>query len=62
MRLVHLKAFQTPKIGLTGMETWIIEMRARTTERQTLNQICNWTMAVKIEKPHSSGMYLPYRM
>lgn len=28
MRIVHMKAFPTPRIGLTGMETLIIHMRA----------------------------------
>jgi hypothetical protein len=56
MTIEHLKALQTPKIDLTGMGTWIIQMTAKTTERQTMNQIWNWTMAVRIQKPPSTGM------
>ena len=51
MRIAHLKAFQTPTIGLTGMGTWIVQMSAKTTGRQTMDQIWNWTMAVRIQKP-----------
>jgi len=60
MTIEHLKALQTPKIALTGMGSWIIQMTAKTTERQTLNQIWNWTMAVRIQKPQRTGMYVPH--
>jgi hypothetical protein len=62
MRIVHQKAFQTPKIGLTGMGTWIIQMKARTTGRQTMNPIWNWTTAVRIQKHRSSVILVPHRM
>jgi pyridoxal biosynthesis lyase PdxS len=39
MRIVHLKSFQTPKIGITGMRTWVIQIRVRTTGIQKINQI-----------------------
>jgi hypothetical protein len=39
MKIAQQKAFQTPKIGLTGMGTWIIQTTAKTTGRQTMNQI-----------------------
>jgi len=37
MRTVYLKAFWTPKIGLTGMMSSILQMTAKTTGRQTMN-------------------------
>ena len=36
---VHLKAFPTLKTGSTGTVTWIIQMRAKTTVTQTMNQM-----------------------
>jgi hypothetical protein len=54
--MAHMKAFQTLKIGLIGMGTWIIQMIAKTTGRQTMNQRWNWTMAVIIQILWSSGM------
>ena len=59
MRLVHLKAFQTPKIALTGMGSWIFQTPAKPTGRQIMNQIWNWTMAVRIQTPWSGGMWVP---
>jgi uncharacterized protein (DUF2062 family) len=47
MKIAHPKAFQTPKIGLTGMGTWIIQTTAKTTGRQTMNEIWNWTTLVR---------------
>jgi len=37
VRIAHLKAFQTLKIGLTGMGTWIIRTTLKMTGRQTMN-------------------------
>jgi hypothetical protein len=51
MSIANPKAFQTPKIGLTGMGTWIIQTTAKVTGRQTMNQIWNRTTAVRIQKP-----------
>jgi hypothetical protein len=56
MRIVHLKAFQTLKIGLTGMGTLIIQMTVMTTNRQTMNQIWNETTPERFQKPRSGGM------
>jgi len=39
VRLAHLKVFQTPDIGSTGMATWIIQLTAMTNVRQNLNLI-----------------------
>jgi hypothetical protein len=39
IRIVHLNAFQTEKTSFTGMRTWIIKMRVKTTGRQTMNPI-----------------------
>jgi len=39
MRIVHLISIRTLKIGLTGMVSWIIQMRAMMTGRQTWNVI-----------------------
>ena len=39
MTIAHLKAIRTPKIGLTGMSTWVIQMTVKTIARQTLNPI-----------------------
>jgi len=58
----HLNAFQTPKIGFTGMGTWIIQMPVKTTARQTMNQTWNCTMALTIPKPRSSGMLVPHQL
>jgi len=38
-RIAHLKRFCIPNIGSTGMETWIIQMTAKTIAQQTLNLI-----------------------
>jgi hypothetical protein len=62
MRIVHQKAFQTPQFGLTGVGIWIIQMIARTAGKQTINPIWNWTNAVRIQKPRSSGMSVPHRI
>jgi len=62
MRIVHLNSFPTQKIGLTGIGTWIIQMTAKTIGRQTMNQIWNWTIAVMIENPWSSGMLVPRQL
>jgi len=56
MRKAHLKAFLTPKIGLTGMEIWIIPTTAKMTGRGTMNQILNWTTADRFQKPSRCGM------
>jgi hypothetical protein len=55
-RIVHLKAFQTLKIGLTKMGTGIMQTTAKMTGSRKMNQICNWTTAVRIQKPLNSGM------
>jgi len=39
MRKVNQKAFQTPKFGLTGMQTWLNQVTAKTIRRQATNQI-----------------------
>jgi len=39
MRTAHLEAFLTSIIGLTGMVIWIIQTKAKTTVRQTINLI-----------------------
>jgi hypothetical protein len=56
MMIVHQKAFHIPKIGLTGMGIWIIQITAGMTGRQTMNPICNWATAVKIQNPRSGGI------
>jgi hypothetical protein len=56
MRIAYLKAFQTPKIGLTGMGTGIIQTTVKMTGRQKMNLIWNLTMPVKIQKPGRCGM------
>jgi hypothetical protein len=56
IRIVHLIAFQTSNIGLTGMGTVIIQITEKKTGRQTMNHIRNRTMAVRIQKPQSSGL------
>jgi hypothetical protein len=56
MWIAHLTPFQIPKIGFTGMETWIIQRAVKITGRQTMNQIWDWTMAVTIQKLRSCGM------
>jgi hypothetical protein len=47
-RIAQLKAFRTLKIGLTGMENWIIRMTAKMIPRQTLNlewcKTIEWSM------------------
>jgi hypothetical protein len=60
MRIVHLTAFQTLKIGLAGMGTWMIQMRARMTGKQTRNKMWNWTMAVRVQKPRRSRILVPH--
>jgi hypothetical protein len=62
MRIAHLKAFQTQKISLTGMGTWIIQTTAKTTGRETMNQIWNWTTAARIQKTRSCRMRVLYQM
>jgi hypothetical protein len=62
MRIVHQKAFQRLKIGLTGIGISIIQKKARTTGRETMNPIWNGTMAVRIPNLRSSGTSVPYRM
>jgi len=37
MTIVHLNEFRTPKIGLTGMETWTIKIIEMTTGSETIN-------------------------
>jgi len=39
MRIVHLKAFPTLRVGLTGMVTSIIQTQAKMTGRQKSNVI-----------------------
>jgi len=56
--IVHLNAFQTQKSGLNGMGIWILQMTAKTTGTQTMYYKCNWTMAMRIQKPWSGGMYV----
>jgi hypothetical protein len=56
MRIAHLKAFQTLKIGLTELGSWIIQTTVKMTGRGTMNRIWNWTTAVRIQKPRRRGM------
>jgi hypothetical protein len=56
MRIVDVKAFWTPKIILTAMGTWIIEISAQTTGRQTMNSTYSHTIESKIQKTPSGGM------
>ena len=62
MRRALLNAFQTLKIALTGMGTWITHTTAKTTERQTMNQMWNWRTAVSIQIPRRCGMWLRHRI
>jgi len=39
LRIAHLAAFPTPKIGLTGMVISKIQMKVKKTVRQTINSI-----------------------
>jgi len=39
MRIAHQEAFPNPKIGLTGMATWIIQMTGHRIAQQTFNLI-----------------------
>jgi len=59
MRIVHLKAFLTPKIGWTGMATWIIEMTQKTIGWQMLNLIYSKAMVSMIRNSQSSGLWVP---
>jgi len=56
------KAFPTLKIGSTGMETWIIQSRAKTTVRQTMNPIWSYTTASRMRNALSSGMCVLLQM
>jgi len=62
MRIVHLKAFLTPKIGLTGMVRWIIQMWAMTAGGQTTGRISRLRMALMHRQPQSTGMCVPLQM
>ena len=53
IRIVHLTAFPTPKFGLTGLVTWIIQSRAMITWRQTTNQILGMTLTLKFQRAWS---------
>jgi hypothetical protein len=55
-KIVHQKTYETTNIGLTAIETSIIQMEARITGRLTLNQIWNLATAVRIQKPQGSKM------
>jgi hypothetical protein len=61
-RIAHLKAFQTPKIGLTGMGTWIIQATAKMTGRRTMMQIWNWTTALSFQIPWRCGIWVRHGM
>jgi len=39
MRIAHLKAFRTQKVGFTGLGSWIIQMTAKKIAQRTLNLI-----------------------
>jgi hypothetical protein len=39
MRIAHLKAFSTPIIGYTGMQTSIIQLTAKRIAQPTMNPI-----------------------
>jgi len=56
MRVAHFKAFWTPKIGLPGMVTWIIQMTAKIIAWQMSNFIYGKTMASMIRNIQTSGM------
>jgi hypothetical protein len=56
MRIANLKAFQIPKIDLTGMGTWIIQSTGKKAGRHTMKQRWTWTMAVRIQNLQSSEM------
>jgi predicted membrane-bound dolichyl-phosphate-mannose-protein mannosyltransferase len=56
MRIAHLKAFLTPKIGSTGIVTWIIQTTAKMNWRHTTNQTLHWATAVRIEKCRRCGI------
>jgi len=45
MRIAYLKAFPSPKIGLSGIVIGIIQMRAKITARQTMNLTLGKAMA-----------------
>jgi len=62
MRIAHLKAFQKPKIGLTGLATWIIRMTAKTIAQQTLDLILSKAMVSRIRNAQSSGMWVLCQM
>jgi hypothetical protein len=54
MNIVDLKALQTPKFGLKGLGTWIMQTIAKTTAREIMNLRWNGTTEVGIQKPWSS--------
>ena len=55
-RIAHLKVFWTPKIGSTGMATWIIQMTAKTIPQLMMNQIQSIIVALRIRNAQSSRM------
>jgi len=62
MRIVNLKAFRTPKVGLTGMATWIIYITAKKTVRETINPIWSEARGWTIRETQLSAMWVPHRV
>jgi hypothetical protein len=62
MRVAHLKAFLTAKIGITGMVTGILQVTVKMIVQQILNLINSNIVALRIRKAQSSGILVLHQM
>jgi hypothetical protein len=62
MRIAHLKAFWSLKIGLTGMGTNIIQMTAKTIAQLTFKLISSNKIALSIRNAQTSWMWALFQM
>jgi len=60
--IAHLTAYRIPKIGLTGMATWIIQITVKRIALEPMNLIWSTTMASQIRNAQGSMMSAQHQM